>query len=179
MAIETRFDVSFVARLTAEEKQIQQSYRPVIGVHKWFARRPGALFRSLLLSEFTDGAALSKDYFRSHRLDGITVADPFMGGGTTLFEANRLGCNVVGFDINPMAFWIVRQELTRLDRSAFREAAEAVIADVAQEVDSLYSTRCVRCERAVSVKYFLWVKQQRCGECERDLDLFPGYLIAG
>jgi len=51
MAIETHFDVSFVARLTAEEKQIQQSYRPIIGVHKWFARRPGALFRSLLLSE--------------------------------------------------------------------------------------------------------------------------------
>jgi hypothetical protein len=29
------------ARLAAREKQIQQHYRPVISVHKWFARRPG------------------------------------------------------------------------------------------------------------------------------------------
>ena len=104
MAIETSFDVAFVARLTPEEKQIQQSYRPVIGVHKWFARRPGALFRSLLLSEFTNGVPLRESYYRAHDMAGLTVADPFMGGGTTLFEANRLGCNVVGFDINPMAF---------------------------------------------------------------------------
>jgi putative DNA methylase len=116
MAIETSFDVSFVARLTAEENQIQQNYRPVIGVHKWFARRPGALFRSLLLSEFANGTSLAESYYQGHSLAGITVADPFMGGGTTLFEANRVGCNVVGFDINSMAFWIVRQELVSIDR---------------------------------------------------------------
>ena len=29
------------------------------------------------------------------------------------------------------------------------------------------------------MKYFLWVKQQRCAGCGKDLDLFPGCLIAG
>src|SRR5438309_9192746 len=82
MAIETHFDVSFVARLTAEEKQIQQKYRPVIGVHKWFARRPGALFRGLLLSEFASDQPLAVSYVRGHFMPAITVADPFMGGGT-------------------------------------------------------------------------------------------------
>ncbi len=38
-----------------------------------------------------------------------------MGGGTPLIEANRMGCDVVGFDINPMAFWIVKQEIEHLD----------------------------------------------------------------
>jgi putative DNA methylase len=179
MAIETNFDVSFVAKLTSEEKQIQQNYRPVIGVHKWFARRPGALFRSLLLSEFTHGLPLAESYYRPHDLQGLTIADPFMGGGTTLFEANRLGCNVVGSDINPMAFWIVRQELMGIDRRAFRQEAEAVIGDVRREVDGLYETECVLCQQVALVKYFLWVKQQRCGSCGNDLDLFPGYLIAG
>jgi hypothetical protein len=47
--IDKDFDVPFVARLAQREKQIQQHYRPVIGVHKWFARRPGTLFRALLL----------------------------------------------------------------------------------------------------------------------------------
>lgn len=55
MAIEQNFDVSFVAGLALREKQIQQNYRPIIAVHKWFARRPGTLFRALVLSEFAEG----------------------------------------------------------------------------------------------------------------------------
>jgi len=39
MAIEQNFDISFVAGLALREKQIQQTYRPIIAVHKWFARR--------------------------------------------------------------------------------------------------------------------------------------------
>jgi hypothetical protein len=55
MNLEDRFDVTFAASLALPEKQIQQSYRPVIGVHKWFARRPGTLFRHLLLAEYDGG----------------------------------------------------------------------------------------------------------------------------
>jgi hypothetical protein len=81
MSVEQHFDVGFIARLTAEEKQIQQNYRPVIGVHKWFARRPGALFRGLLLAEFASDRPLAEAYLRSNSLSNVTVADPFMGGG--------------------------------------------------------------------------------------------------
>lgn len=178
LGIETHFDVGFVAKLTSEEKQIQQNYRPVIGVHKWFARRPGALFRSLLLAEFANDVPLAESYFQGHALAGLTIADPFMGGGTTLFEANRAGCNAVGFDINPMAYWVVRQELVSVDRAVFRTASERVIESVDAEVGEFYRTRCMKCRRDVPVKYFLWVKQQRCGGCAKDLDLFPGYLIS-
>ena len=51
--IEKNFDIPFIADLALREKQIQQNYRPIIAVHKWFARRPGTLFRGLLLSEFS------------------------------------------------------------------------------------------------------------------------------
>ena len=44
MSIERDFDISMIAGLALKEKQIQQNYRPIIGVHKWFARRPGTLF---------------------------------------------------------------------------------------------------------------------------------------
>jgi putative DNA methylase len=50
--IEHDFDVPFVADLALREKQIQQNYRPIIAIHKWFARRPGTLFRGIILSEF-------------------------------------------------------------------------------------------------------------------------------
>ncbi len=81
--IEENFDVSFIAGLALREKQIQQNYRPVIAVHKWFARRPGTLFRGLLLSEFTSGS-LRDSFYKPHNLKGIRIADPFMGGGTPL-----------------------------------------------------------------------------------------------
>jgi len=40
--------------MALQEKQIQQNYRPIIAVHKWFARRPGTLFRALMLSEYVE-----------------------------------------------------------------------------------------------------------------------------
>ena len=114
MSIERDFDVSLIAEMALREKQIQQSYRPIIGVHKWFARRPGTLFRGLILSEFGEGR-LEDAFFRSNDLSGIRIADPFMGGGTPLIEANRVGCDVQGFDVNPMSAWIVREEIESLD----------------------------------------------------------------
>ena len=48
MSIERHFDVPLIVGLALRDKQIQQSYRPIIGVHKWFARRPSTLFRGLL-----------------------------------------------------------------------------------------------------------------------------------
>lgn len=63
--LERRFDLRFVAAMALREKQVQQNYRPVIAVHKWFARRPGSLFRALLLSEFSD-RPLPESYFRAH-----------------------------------------------------------------------------------------------------------------
>ena len=47
MSIETRFDVPLIAAMALREKQIQQNYRPIIAVHKWFARRPGTLFQGI------------------------------------------------------------------------------------------------------------------------------------
>lgn len=176
--IEEKFDVPFVADLASREKQIQQNYRPVIAVHKWFARRPGTLFRALLLSEFSD-QPLRDGYFKSHQLEGIAVADPFMGGGTPLLESNRLGCDVYGYDINPMSYWIVRQEIEHLNLAEYRGAADRLRTDLAEDLGDLYRTRCVKCgSDDAHVKYFLWVKTQPCGACGARMDLFPGYLLA-
>jgi len=176
--IERDFDISFVADLALREKQIQQNYRPIIAVHKWFARRPGTLFRALLLSEFLD-RPLHEAFYQSNNLNGIKVADPFMGGGTPLIEANRLGCDVTGFDINPMAYWIVKQEIEHVDLDEYVQAASSLREQLEQEIGHLYRTRCVFCgAEDAHVKYFLWVKTVSCRMCNQDMDLFPGYLLA-
>ena len=176
-SLESRFDIEFTASLAQKEKQIQQNYRPIIGIHKWFARRPGTVFRNLLLAEFNGENSLQEDYWRAHQFNGV-IADPFMGGGTPILEANRLGFSIVGADINPMAFWIVRQSLAPLDLDAFGQNAEAVICDLEREIGSLYITTCKFCDGLADVKYFLWVKTQTCPECGAENDLFPGYLLA-
>ncbi|MEN6437039.1 MAG: DNA methylase, partial [Syntrophobacter sp.] len=176
-SLESCFDIEFTACLAQKEKQIQQNYRPVIGIHKWFARRPGTVFRNLLLAEFDCENSVREDYWRAHQFNGV-IADPFMGGGTPVLEANRLGFSIVGADINPMAFWIVRQSLAPLDLDAFGRHAETVIHDLERELGSLYTTTCKFCGGPADVKYFLWVKTQICPECGKENDLFPGYLLA-
>ena len=158
--IERHFDIPFVANLALREKQIQQNYRPIIAVHKWFARRPGTLFRGLLLSEFAP-PPLHTSFYKPNKLSGLRIADPFMGGGTPLIEANRLGCEVVGFDINPMAYWIVRQEIEHLDLIAYRYAATKLREELEDKIGHLYRTRCLKCgSTQANAKYFLWVKNK-------------------
>jgi hypothetical protein len=176
--IERRFDVPLIADLALREKQIQQNYRPYIAVHKWFARRPGTLFRGLILSEFVD-KPLSESFYECHDLRKIRVADPFMGGGSPLLEANRLGCDILGYDINPMAYWIVQREIEHLDLEAYRRAADTLRRALHQEIGTLYTTHCALCGRDdAPVKYFLWVKTIECSKCHAPIKLFPGYLIA-
>lgn len=178
MTIEKHFDVSLIAAMALKEKQIQQNYRPIIAVHKWFARRPGVLFRGLILAEFAN-RSLVETFFCANDFSGRVVADPFMGGGTPLIEANRVGCDVLGFDINPMAAWIVREEIEHLDLNAYRQAARELIVKLGQEVGAFYRTDCpIYGDRDVPVKYFLWVKMIDCERCGREVELFPGYRLA-
>lgn len=176
--IEKNFDISFIADLALREKQIQQNYRPIIAVHKWFARRPGTLFRGLLLSEFLD-KPLYEAFYEANSLRGIKVADPFMGGGTPLIEANRLDCDIAGFDINPMAYWIVKQEIEHLDLDKYLQTANSLRRQLEKKIGYLYRTQCVFCgTQDAHVKYFLWVKTISCHNCNKPIDLFPGYLLA-
>jgi putative DNA methylase len=59
------------------------------------------------------------NYYANHQKKGafkhLKVADIFMGGGTTLVEGSRLGMQMVGNDLNPVAWFVVKQELANVD----------------------------------------------------------------
>src|ERR1700693_5775108 len=133
MSIEQNYSIRFIASLALREKQIQQNYRPIIAVHKWFARRPGTLFRGLLLSAFRT-KPIEQTYYPPNNYEGVTIADPFMGGGTPLLEANRIGCNVIGTDINPMAAWIVREEIDAIELNAYAKKAGDLLDHLAEKI---------------------------------------------
>lgn len=102
-----------------------------------------------------------------------------MGGGTPLLEANRVGCDVIGFDINPMSYWIVKQEIEHLDLKAYDEASGLLRCQLEKDIGHFYRTSCTLCgDEDAHVKYFLWVKTIECQNCGSNIDLFPGYLLS-
>jgi putative DNA methylase len=164
-----------VARQCAREKQKQQDFRPVIGVHKWFARRPGGLFRALALSELADLDPARHGHL-PHSLNGVCL-DPFMGGGTPLLEAARLGLATVGYDTNPMAAWVVARELEGLDADAFAGAADRALRRARRTLRGLHETACEACGSDVPARYFLWARTHRCA-CGARRPLLADTLIA-
>ena len=57
--------------------------RPIYQIHKWFARRLGCSFRAVLIGAISEPTAdFWKAYYETGNLQGVTVLDPFVGGGT-------------------------------------------------------------------------------------------------
>jgi len=55
-----------------------------------------------------------------------TVLDPFAGVGTTLLQAHRRGCDVIGFEINPWAALVSRTKLAAGEQLSSQPLEEAV-----------------------------------------------------
>jgi hypothetical protein len=72
MSIEKRFNIPFISALALREKQNQQNSRPIIAVHKWFARRPGTLFHGLILSEFSEEPLREAFYTSKERIRRVS-----------------------------------------------------------------------------------------------------------
>lgn len=116
--------------------------KPIYQMSKWWARRRSSVFRAMLIAAATkapdDPAYAAKlvwdNYYANHQKKGafkhLRVADIFMGGGTTLVEGSRLGMQMVGNDLNPVAWFVVKQELANVDL----EQVKKLLADIEAEV---------------------------------------------
>jgi putative DNA methylase len=98
LEIDNSFPEKFVDELSRREVFNKHLFRPNTYLHKWWARRCGSTFRAIL-KQFVPNSE-RRDYYTPGGLEGKTVLDPMMGGGTTLHEAIRLGANVIGVDID-------------------------------------------------------------------------------
>ena len=67
---------------------------------------------------------------------GQLVFDPFMGGGTTLVEAMRIGLPTLGNDLNPVAHLVAR-ERTRTRTADEARILEAEFGRIAAQVEGL------------------------------------------
>ena len=130
--------------------------KPIYQMSKWWARRRSCVFRSLLIASAveapedpTKAAKLVWDhYYSNHQKAGhfkrLRVLDPFMGGGTTLVEGARLGFQMVGVDLNPVAWFVTRNELAASDPEQVKALFEHIEAEVKPLIQPFYTTTCPR-----------------------------------
>ena len=86
--------------------------RPIYQIHKWFARRLGCSFRAVLVGAVSEPTAdFWKAYYETGNLQGVTVLDPFVGGGTTGVVSIRLGRRFIGSDVDEKQIAIARSRL--------------------------------------------------------------------
>ncbi len=150
--------------------------KPIYQVSKYWARRSSSTFRAMLIAAATKApsaerqasATVWKSFYGNHQgnpdFTKLKVADIFMGGGTTLVEAARLGMEVVGNDLNPMSWFVVKSELARTTK----EEVQGLLADVDEKVGSAlrpyYAACCPKGHKS------RWFSKLTGAELESDFD---------
>lgn len=194
-AIEEGFPIVEINRLAVPERN---AFKPVYQMHKWFARRASCVFRAILLGCLKPASTdIMAEFYKDHTHDpdtvGKVILDPFMGGGTTVVEALRLGCKVIGIDLNPVAWFIVKTEVEPVDLDELRAAFDRLAGrpvpwsgkSVRETLLEQYKTGCPCCGSAnADIIYTFWVKSAFCTNaappCARKtlVPLFSHYVIA-
>jgi adenine-specific DNA methylase len=152
--------------------------RPIYQAHKWFARRFGTAFRALLTAfALPEGAEFWRAYYEGVDLSDRTVLDPFVGGGTSLVEALRLGAAVTGVDVDPVACAITTFELRAADTGDLRSALQQLKLTVGERLTPYYRTKLDN-DTTANVLHFFWVQVVPCGTCGQSLEAHPHYQLA-
>lgn len=162
--IEIDFPIEQVNIIAEREAHAKEKYRPILFIHKWWARRLGCVFRTIVLYTLLDENARVLEangkwrpvtdeelknpwllYLKDVDFGGKTVLDPMMGGGTTVVEAMRFNCKVIAQDLNPVAWFLVKKIVEPVDIGELKAGFKKLELAVADEVKQYYRTICPHC----------------------------------
>jgi putative DNA methylase len=152
--------------------------RPIYQIHKWFARRLGCSFRALLVGAVeAETADFWKAYYETANLSGLTVLDPFVGGGTSVVEAARLGASAIGVDVDPIACAVTEAELGAATLEDLVPALRALQQSVGKVIAPLHATHGSSGE-ALTVVHHFWVQVVECPSCGTEGEAHPNFVLA-
>lgn len=108
------------------------------------------------------------------------VGDCFAGGGSNVFEPARMGCDVYGSDLNPLAGLLTWADLNILGSSEaelaeLKSFQEEVFDAVCAEIDALGVERN---EEGHVAKYYLYCNETTCPECGYKVPLLPSLIVS-
>ena len=108
------------------------------------------------------------------------VGDCFAGGGSNVFEPARMGCDVYGSDLNPLAGLLTWADLNILgsseaELSELKSFQEEVFDAVCADIDALGVERN---EEGHVAKYYLYCNETTCPECGYKVPLLPSLIVS-
>jgi len=152
--------------------------RPIYQVHRWFARRFGSAFRALLTAAaLPPGADFWSAYYKGVDWRGRNVLDPFVGGGTSIVEALRLGANVIGVDVDAVACAVTRLETHLETVPDLLSPLDDLKRRVGGQLAPYYRTVTAEGETREVLHYF-WVQVVQCRHCGQSFEAHPHYQLA-
>jgi len=189
-----KLPLNLMDELAEKESYRRDVYRPIYSLHKWWARRAGSTFRSLGLAALTD-ETVTKDDILTERSSGThdglyinpdsdridtdaTVLDPFAGGGTTLVEMNRLGADVIGYELNPVAWWTEKKSMDDVNIDVLKQEFRNLRQNALDELGEYYTTTDPETGQECEVLYYFQSQRVPCLTCDEEVQLFPRYQLA-
>ena len=109
---------------------------------------------------------------------GATVLDPFAGGGTSLVELNRLEANVIGYELNPVAWWTEKKSMDDVSLNLLQQEFEGILTETREELNEYYTTIDPETGQECEVLYYFQSQRIPCLTCDEDVQLFPRYQLA-
>ncbi|NEO57019.1 MAG: hypothetical protein F6K54_30475 [Okeania sp. SIO3B5] len=177
-AIECDFPILEISQLAERESWRKEINRPIYHIHKWWATRLGTVFRAINLGALSRPSTnIWNNFYETHQFTNKVVLDPFMGSGTTLGEAVKLGAKAIGCDINPISTFLVRQAFTRVPETELHATFTRLEQKVAPDIRHYYQTRDPHTGELIPVLYFFWVKTVVTPKFET-IPLFSRYVFS-
>ena len=157
--------------------------KPVFFIHKYFARRITANFRMALLGLLSkEGDDIYRQFYEPScnrkELSQLTVLDPFVGGGTTAFEALRFGCKVIANDLQPLSYFVTKALVEPIDEKRVKAAVKKLEASVGARIKGYYKTTCPKCGKDADTMYAFHVKKAVAENGGIPNRLFSSFVIA-
>ncbi|TDX49147.1 DNA methyltransferase [Orenia marismortui] len=173
--IEEQLPIKGINKLALKEGNYK---KPIYRIHKWWARRLGSVVRSQIIGALLPSDASEEEFwnhFYSKNSIDITVLDPFMGGGTCLVEAKKMGAKTVGVDINPLACFITKKELEDCDYKKVEDELKILENKAGKKIRELYITE-VNGKKYPIINVF-WVYEAECPSCSNKVRSYSNYKI--
>ena len=162
--IDSAFPEQEANRLAEIESFNKHLFRPNTYLHKWWARRSGTTFRYILKQLVPDESR--QDYYCPGGLEGVTILDPMMGGGTTLHEAIRLGANVIGYDVDPIPVLQAKASLSNIPLSEKERAYRFFRDELTRRIAKNFKTKCPTCQSNADIQFTLYGLRKKTGTGE-------------
>ena len=115
------------------------SYTGIYGMHKYWSKKPFNLVGNLILK---------------YSKENDIVLDPFCGSGISVIEAVLSNRKAIGIDINPMAIFITRESLIKINSDKIESEFKSLQKKCESKINDLYKVK--RDDHVFTGTHFLW-----------------------